>query len=603
MRRCNLAYIGFFIGFIGLVFLPVGFKVIAFFFPAIFLCLSLNREKYNFNLLLFLVILFPFLFIPSQMFTFSATEPFDMRQIILGVHSGTAMVIVLIYYGVPTFLIGGAIYAIAIGQIDSASKVVMRGIPLMGALLLTLYGFLFIGFDPTEGVLTGIGDYYISLIIAVFEAPSTIYNVIRAGIESINDIIKGVEKALETFADPTGALGVDYHFATLPELPRMPSYDIQRGLTFDASWREFNAMDYQTHTYAINDALPIIITIMCLITGLFMTRKSWEDKIIKKIDAIFGEDKVRKRKEYAPGVDLGMYIYLGIILFCGWYLLLFYGRAYGVESLTDWRMILMIFYSIIIIVCVFLLTTKELIYYEPATVKNTIKGTLLGIIILKLITFIFTPQVLDAYSNADLQSDLTYIGLTFIFIAPAESLFFFVFCPGLVFGILLKSSKKTRLILYEEDRKIKLAIIDAQIETLTKQAEIAKMQKNTKLFNWIKATIDYLHKRKMRRELREPVIHLQKKAVFGRRNPLILFVVFGMILPAFLFTTIHYPMLSLSTGISYITFWTCGLGWIYFICGFFFILLSISCGYQSSIQSHAIFNTLTIWMVIVCLGV
>jgi hypothetical protein len=191
----------------------------------------------------------------------------------LGINSGIAMVVVLVYYGVPTFMIAGSIYAIAIGKIDSASKVVIKLIPLMGILLLILYGFMFIGVDPTNGVLTGIGDYYILLIIAVFEFPSTIYNVIRGGINSINSIIKGVEKALETFADPTGALGVNFHFVTLPQLPRMPSYNIRRGLTFDASWQELNAMNYQTHIYAINDILPIIMTIICLITGLFMSRK------------------------------------------------------------------------------------------------------------------------------------------------------------------------------------------------------------------------------------------------------------------------------------------------------------------------------------------
>jgi hypothetical protein len=382
----------------------------------------------------------------------------------------------------------------------------------------------------------------------------------------------------------------------------MPSYNIRRGLTMDASWQELNAMNYQTHIYAINDALPIIMTIMCLITGLFMSRKTWEKEIVDKIDALFGEDKIHKRKKYFPDVDLSMYVYLAIILFCGWYLLLSYGGSFGDDPLADWRMILYIFYSIIIVVSVFLLTTKDLFYYERSTVKNTIKGTLLGVVILKLITFMFTPQVLDAYSNADLSNDLTYIGLTFIFIAPAESLFFFVFFPGLVFGILLSRSTKTRKILYEQDRKLILAVIDIKIETYQKMAEIAKEQKNTKLFNFMQASIDYLQKKRMRKELREPVILMQKKAVFGRRNPLILFIAFGVFLPSFLFATIHYPMLAL-TGMPFATFFNCGLFTIYFCCGVFFILLSISCGYQSSIQAHAVFNTLTIWMVIITLGV
>ena len=603
MRRSNLAYLGFLTGFIGLIFLPIGFKMFAFFFPAIFLCLSINREKYNFNLLLFLVILFPFIFIPSQMFTFDASNPFDMTQLLTGINSGIGMLVVLVYYGVPTFFFAGSMYAIAIGQIDQASRVVIRGVVLMGVLLLFLYGFIIIGFDPTGGALTGIGNYYISLIIAVFEFPSTIYNLFNSGIKSINSIIKGVENALETFADPTGQLGIDYNFARLPELPGLPSYNIRGGLTMDASWHELNSMDYQTHMYAVNDALPIIMTGLCLITGLFMTRKTWEKEIITKIDALFGEEKHPTQKAYYRKVDLSMYVLLTIILFCGWYLLLSYSKSYGTNPLTDWKMTLYIFYSVIIVASVILLTTKELFYYERATIKNTITGTILGVVILKVIMSMFTVQVLDIYSNADLSNDLTYIGLTFIFIAPAESLFFFVFFPGLVFGILLSSTNKKRLILYEEDRKLKLAVIDTQIETLTKQAEIAKLQKNTKLFNWIKASLDYLAKRRMRRELREPIAKMQKKAVFGRRNSFILFAAFGVCLPSYLFATIHYPMLAMSTGISYATFFTCGLFAMYFCCGVFFILLHFSAGYMSSITAHACFNTLTIWMVIVCLGV
>jgi hypothetical protein len=332
-------------------------------------------------------------------------------------------------------------------------------------------------------------------------------------------------------------------------------------------------------------------------------RVVYEQKIVDKIDALFGEDKIHKRKEYEHKVDLGMYVYLAIILFCGWYLLLSYGGSFGDDPLADWRMILYIFYSIIIFASVFLLTTKDLFYYERSTVKNTVKGTILGVVILKLITMMFTPQLLDAYSNADLSNDLTYIGLTFIFIAPAESLLFFVVFPGLVFGILLSRSAKTRKILYEQDRKLILAVIDIKIETYQKMAEIAKVQKNTKLFNFMQASIDYLQKRRRRKELREPVIYLQKKMVFGRRNPFILFGAFGVCLPAFLFSIIHYPMLALSTGMDYATFWNCGLGTIYFCCGVFFILLAVSCGYQSSIQSHAVFNVLTIMLVLITLGV
>jgi len=298
-----------------------------------------------------------------------------------------------------------------------------------------------------------------------------------------------------------------------------------------------------------------------------------------------------------------MYVLLAIILFCGWYLLLSYSKSYDTNPLTDWKMTLYIFYSVIIVACVVLLTTNKLFIYEPATLKNTVTGTILGVVILKVIMSFFTHQVLDAYSNADLETDLTYIGLTFIFIAPAESIFFFVFMPSLSFGIILRSTNKKRLILYEEDRKLKLAVIDTEIETLTKQAEIAKLQKNTKLFNWIKASLDYLAKRRMRRELREPVLLTQKKAVFGRRNGFILFSATGVALPSFLFAIIHYPMLAMSTGISYATFFTCGLFGIYFCCGLFFILLSISSGYLSSITAHSVFNTLTIWMVIICLGV
>ena len=54
-------------------------------------------------------------------------------------------------------------------------------------------------------------------------------------------------------------------------------------------------MDYQTHIYAVHAILPIVMTGMCLITGLFMSRKTWEAEIVNKIDALFGEKEIKRK--------------------------------------------------------------------------------------------------------------------------------------------------------------------------------------------------------------------------------------------------------------------------------------------------------------------
>lgn len=612
MRNYKYAYIGFVTGLIGLIFLPIGFKALAFFFPGIFLCLTLNRDKYNFNLWLFVVILFPFLFIPSQAFNFDASQPFDIKQFSFYANTYTIIIVSFIFYGVPTFFIGIAMYGIMVGKVDSASKLLIRVIMLMGVMFVFLYIIVISGYDFTGGILTGVGNYYISLIVTVFRFPTTMYNVVRGGIISINSIIKGIEKTLETIADPTGELGVDYNFATLPELDPLPSYDVSSNLTFDASYREFNSMSYNTHIYAIHDILPIIMTGMCLITALFMTRESWEKQIIKKIDELFGEEKI-KEKEIEPHVSYSMIIYMLVIMVCGWTILLAYGRSFGINPVMDWRMILFIFYSVIIFGSVIMLNTMD-IFYDRATFTNTITGTILGVITLKLITMMFTPQVLDAYSNENLHNDLGYIALTFIFVAPAESIFFFVVFPGVIFSWILSRVNKKLGIMFEEERKAKLYAIEVLIDFYKQSLEVFKLRAKTKKtkkitgfdkrwYEWTQERIVYLENKRRKLEARKRTPTKLKKAVFGRINTLSLFILLGVFVPAFLFSTLHYPMIHYSTGMDFMTYWNCGLGMIYFCCAIFFILLSMNSGYQSGIQSHAVFNTLTIWMVVVCLGV
>jgi len=603
MRRCYYAYMGFLIGFIGLIFLPIGFKVFAFFFPAIFLCISINSEKYNFNLLLFLCILFPFVFIPSQMFTFDASNPFNIIAMQLVVNSALTIVIAFIFYGVPSLFGLMIVWAIIIGKVDSAGKLMVRTVILMGVLYVFLFVFTITRLMSALPLLKDIGTFYMSLINMIFQIPSIMYNLIKTVIKIINSILGVLEKVFQTIVDPTGVMGIKYTFARLPNLPDLPSYNFK--LSLDASYQEFNSMSYEQHIYAIHDILPMVMTGACLITALFMTRKAWENEIVKKIGEIFGKTEKRKpRKIHLPNIDFSMYILLAFILFSGWFLYLSYGKNFGHDPSVDYIYLGYFgLYSIIIVVCVLVLTTNEAFYYERATFKNTLVGTVIGVITLKVIMMMFTVQVLDAYSNSELHRDVAYLAIQFLYVAPAESLFFFVFLPGLVFGIILKKINKKVKIEYESERRLKLAVIDSQIETYSKMLKVPEIQKNKRNFAWFQLLIDFLQKKKRRVETRESVIIQQKKAVFGRRNPMILWCAFGVCLPAFLFSTLHFPVLNANTGIDYLTFWNCGLGVIYFCFGIFFILLSVASGYQSPVWSHAIINTLTVWMVIICLGV
>lgn len=604
MRKCYWAYLGFLFGLIGLVLLPIGFKAFAFFFPAIFLCIAVNSEKYNFNLLLFLVILFPFLFIPHQTFTFDASNPFDLGSYSAVVSKAAAMVVAFIYFGIPTIFSAMIIWSIIIGKVDAAAKLMLRMVILMGVLIILLALVIIAGYDPTGGMINQIAAFYVSLINLIFSIPIMMYNLIRTIISAYNTIrlwLYQISKGIADFLNMGGNVALS--------LPRMDNLPSLRGysISLDSTQQESKTMSYTDHIYAIHDILPITITCICLVTALFMTKTSYEKEIVKKIGEIFGKDKKAKTKRtkiHFPNVDLGMYVMLALILFFGWILFFSYGKNFGHDPRTDYLYLGYFgIYSIIIAVSVVLLTTNEMLFYERSNIKNTVIGTILGVIILKVIMSFFTYQVLDAYSNEELHRDASYIAITFLFIAPAESLFFFVFLPGLVFAIILSKINKNVKIMYESERKIKLAVLDTNIEIYNKMLKNKEIQKKKQMFAWLQLAVIYNQRKRKKIETKEPVFLQQKKAIFGRRNPMILFVSFGVLLPAFAFASLHFPMLNANTGIDYLTFWTCGLGVILFCCGIFFILLSISMGYQSSIWSHAIFNTLTIWMVIICLGV
>ncbi|MFX0188741.1 MAG: hypothetical protein ACFE8A_13505 [Candidatus Hodarchaeota archaeon] len=597
MRNCYYAYLGFLFGLIGLIFLPLGFKVFAFFFPAIFLCISLNSEEYNFNLKLFLVILFPFIFIPHQMFTLDASQTFDANAMQGYVNTGMKIVVVFVYYGIPFLFTIMIIIAIIMGKVSSAAKLFVKGLLLMGALFIVLFVLVVIGADPTGGTIADIGKFYISLINFIISIPSMIYNLIRKLLDIINEILSGLEDLFKAL-DPGG----NYEFGEIPTLPSLESNDIN--LSLDSSYQELNSMTYTERIYAIHDMLPTVITWACLIFAIFMTKPKMENYLVKKIGDLFGKDKEKKEKRHFSDVDLGMYVILAFILFFGWFLFLSYGRNFGHDPATDYIYLGYFgIYSVIIVACVLSLTTNEKIFYERSTAKNTLFGTLLGVITLRLIMSFFTQQTLNAYSNDELHRDISYVAIQVLFVAPAESLFFFVFCPGLVFGIILQKVNKKVKIEYESDRQRKLASIEGQKETWKKILKAPDVQKNKTLFALIQYTVDYLEKKEQRIKNKVPVIYLQKKAVLGRRNPAILFIAFGVFLPAFGFSLLHFPMLNYNTGISFVEFYVCGLFGILFCVGLFFILLHMSSGYQSSIWAHAGYNIFTVMFVLATLGV
>lgn len=589
MRKVYLCLIASGIGFLGTVLMPIpSFKVFAYLIPAIILSIVLSARDKRFNLNVLMAFLIIGMLLSSSFVTFDASQTLNMVLMMKGISNIMDKVGVFFFIGLPLIMFVAVIILLWTQKYSKAIKLFVRLIAILGTLLVVFYLLDFTGiklFGMTDTIL----DFYATIGRVLFSLPERIYNLGGAAL---------------------GGLGGG------AEIEKLPT-------DFDAFQVHFNSMSYQEIIYAVNDLLPIFVSIIALVIAIPMAKKEWEEKLItsfsKKGELERLKERIEEKSEDGKtsileetsstmhrvfgSANLNMMLYLTAIGIIAFALFFSYANVYPVASdAQNWRYIGYFgIYMVLIVICFLGLNFFSSISYKHTdSFIDGCMGVLYGLFGLFLTTRLFTASaVMDAYSADNLSADIVYLINQFIFVAPAETLMFHVFLPSLFVALIFRRSGKIAAgqaeeVLHDEilESKILIEIYRNKLSYYKKTDNKDAIKKHVNAINELtekKALLD------------NAVIDFgfSLDSVFKQKDTFVLFIVV-IIISNFLFSLMHFFVIS--NTITFFQFWTSGLGIIYFSGGCWFTFVHYRWGWMPAILVHALHNTSTIILTLFAVG-
>lgn len=351
----------------------------------------------------------------------------------------------------------------------------------------------------------------------------------------------------------------------------------------------------------ISSAIPLLMAaVNFMFSLLFISKKArrWtETKFEKNIPQIEEEEEF-----HYLSFNYKIATFYLVIATAGWLMFLNYAGIFKNTGIIDfYAFAYMSIYSILILASVIFLSFPRVTLYTKSNWKNTIMGTLLGSAIMFL-SFEFvtgSSQTLSAFDYEYSNSTWYQVLVTFVYIAPAESLFFHILFAAMFLGWMKQRSRK--------NLEIESNFVAEHEIVITKA--IIKVLENMK--NSLPKTDKYIYERLQYEssiskyeqdllELQNVNVIITKDFVFDDENTGILFYVV-LFLINIIFSLSHFVPMIASGGDFYI-FWLSGLGIIYLLGGVIISLIGWRFGWLSAVLVHAIFNVRTILMLSMATG-
>lgn len=357
--------------------------------------------------------------------------------------------------------------------------------------------------------------------------------------------------------------------------------------------------------------------------------------------------KPKIERKFYPNVDFSILIVFCLLIFGSFMIFLSYSNYF--ESTFDaslmWRYIGFFgVYLPMAFIPLLIMLLSDKFYYKRSNLIETTKGIMYGYFGLWLLTrLFFTRKVMSAYSvqGIDISLGLAYLLEQSLYVGPAETLFFTCFLGSIVATFLQSYTKKNLERGFEEDRltqiqikeseekvyerfeighKTDIAILDEDIhytEATLQRKNLKKKEKQdleeklTKLRTLREKTIQDLQTtQKNIRETKEhaetlknerDVAIISEDSIFGRAGSAMILFIFGMIIPAFLFASVH-SIVNLNR-VDFMLFWTSGFGVYYFAGGVWFSFIYFKWGWKPAVLVHILFNISDILLFFAFMGV
>jgi hypothetical protein len=541
------------VGFLGYSpLIPDGIKLIFFLAPMIIFSFMLTGKERKFNYSFFAFLLLSVLLFSSSFISLDASytpsfsqETFHFAETMFMIENTVATFTTFIIVGIPALLLTGAIWAIIVGRINEGVKALLKVSMIIVFVITAIASLSLVGVD-----IFGISDG------------------VLAGLEGMaNSVAKVV-----SWANP------DTDFASLPEL---------------------TAENPRNMIYAINAATPLIISFICFVFALLFLNKKFRVSSIEFFDKqyfSFLEDET-KEEMHLLRFNYRMLLFGGILSFSAFMMFLNFKRIYDETGILNFSEIgYLSIYAILMIVASVALSLPRYSIYTKSNLKNTVLGTIMGLAILFL-SFQFlsgTERTLSAYGYEYNATPEYRVLNTFIFVAPAESLFFHVGVLAFGLGWMYHRADKNLSVHSNFELKHKIETREGykQILVIMKADRSMTPHQQKQISNLL---------RKNEEEIRsfKAGVSLKRDFLFedNNKNSYILFCLI-IFIANFAFSTTHWVL----SDLDFFLFWMSGLGIIYFVGGCLITFVGWRFGWLAAIMTHALYNTWNILGVIIITG-
>jgi len=609
------------IGFVSLHPIFAFIRLALFLVPILGLCYAMTGNENRFNILLFILYVAALLIIAStfmtSFFTFNSLDPpelnypefsldaFNYAVTMDSIESFFIVLYSVLLIAIPGIAIAGAVWAVVVGRIDVAISTFLKifiAIMFVFVAVLVLEASGYTIFGLTDAVMTA-AEFYIGTINAIYEWITDIYCLITGcgdgGGPSIPDILTdntGYEDpdVGTTYEDHDGntvvAGDINGDGVVGPIEEFFYNLDINGGpFLLDAMADN----PYRTQIMILSGA-PLLASVLNIFFALLFLNKKARTWTIEFFDKSFPELE-EDEELHLMHFNYRVFMFGIILLFGAWMMFLNFANLYRETGIIEFSQIGYIsIYTILISVAFLTLSAPRITLYVRSNWKNTLMGLAIGLATLFIMLQFLTgsSKTLSAYDYEYGEYVLLQVFNNFIFIAPAESLFFHVLIPSVALGWMYNRSKSNL-----EKEKIKIAeekikTIDYKLAALEEFQELVK--KEPKKLAYLKARKIYLRKRQ--RQLQRTV-KLDKDFLYQDFNLAMIF--FGVILGSnFLFSMSHWVL----SGIDPLIFWLSGLGIIYMVAGIIMTYTAWRFGWLSCILTHAVYNSATIIMLTILAG-
>lgn len=328
--------------------------------------------------------------------------------------------------------------------------------------------------------------------------------------------------------------------------------------------------------FSVTSVYPVLLSSISVLLGIFYYILRTNPKADSKSETV---NFTRPLK-----LNLTFVVFLLSILIIAF---VFY-LSYSLESFVNYQNIG--FFSIYLTITSVLCVLLSLGVGSPTeNSKNTPLGILFCVTLLFMYQNMFVQtRTLNILSNEFVELTLVQILNNALFVCPTESLLFHIFPESLVLFYFLRKNR----VLSPTELDNRILELKNGIMVNETSANIHLANKDTK--SYAKTQKIIVKDKQELNDLERQKTNEVKETYKTLSNQQFVIFLVSVVIFNVLFSSLHW----FKSGLSFEVFWSSGLGFLYLVSGIIITMIGYRFGWFSAIASHAIYNSLVLFLVL-----